>query len=195
MSHEIHHTDACLLRAPARGEADRLLVLYTRQLGRVVAVAQGVRKESSKLRFALVPRGFARVALVAGREVWRLTGAESAGYPPLPTRATRAHFRRLTDMLDRLVHGEEQHEELFLLLAEAHTALADPACSAEAAECVEHLALARLLTLLGYVGEGQLPRELLTQGALTDPAARAAALAQRAVLVHVINDALAASHL
>ena len=44
---QIHHTEAIVLGGYAKGEADKLISLYTRDFGLVRADAKGVRKSTS----------------------------------------------------------------------------------------------------------------------------------------------------
>jgi len=69
--------EAVVLRHQDWGEADRLLWLYTREHGRLRAVAKGVRRMRSRKAGHLEP--FTRVSLVLarGREWWIVTQAET----------------------------------------------------------------------------------------------------------------------
>lgn len=60
-------TDAWVLRKQEQGEYDARLVLFTRELGRVMAKATSVRKITSKLAAHLEPFLRTRVRLVEGK--------------------------------------------------------------------------------------------------------------------------------
>ncbi|MDD4753342.1 MAG: DNA repair protein RecO, partial [Desulfitobacteriaceae bacterium] len=47
---KIYSVEALILRARDYGEADKILTLYTREQGKVSAIAKGVRKPKSRLR-------------------------------------------------------------------------------------------------------------------------------------------------
>jgi DNA repair protein RecO (recombination protein O) len=51
--HHIYHTEGFILSSRNVGEANKILTIYTREIGFVKALAQGVRLVKSKLRFAL----------------------------------------------------------------------------------------------------------------------------------------------
>ncbi|MBI3421248.1 MAG: DNA repair protein RecO [Candidatus Sungbacteria bacterium] len=70
-----YKTDAVVLSRLPRGEADALYTLYTREFGKVQAIAQGVKKESAKLRGHLEPLCLSSVQFVLGRNQERLTHA------------------------------------------------------------------------------------------------------------------------
>jgi len=79
-------TEAVVLRSIRYGEADRILHLYTPDLGRIGAIAKGVRRARSRFGWRLEP--FSRVALVLhqGRsDLMTVTGAD--------TIASNAHLR------------------------------------------------------------------------------------------------------
>ncbi len=73
--HHIHHTNALILGSRNRGEANRVFTILTREMGLIHAVAQGVRLNKSKLRYALTDYSYAKIDLVRGKEVWRITSA------------------------------------------------------------------------------------------------------------------------
>jgi DNA repair protein RecO (recombination protein O) len=78
-------TEAVVLRTIRYGEADRILHLYTREYGRLGAIAKGVRKPRSRFGGRLEP--FFRLALVLHRsrgDLHTVTSAETIeGYPRL----------------------------------------------------------------------------------------------------------------
>ncbi len=59
--------DAVVLRTIRSGEADRVVVLWTREHGKVRALAKGSRRPSSRLGGAVEALGVVRVDLVASR--------------------------------------------------------------------------------------------------------------------------------
>jgi DNA repair protein RecO (recombination protein O) len=78
-------TEGVVLRSIRYGEADRILHLYTREYGRLGAIAKGVRKPRSRFGGRLEP--FFRLALVLHRsrgDLHTVTSAETIeGYPRL----------------------------------------------------------------------------------------------------------------
>ena len=73
--HHIYHTEAFVLGSNQNGEDSKIITLYTKELGLVRAKAQGIRKLASKLRFTLQNFSYAKVDLVRGKEIWRITTA------------------------------------------------------------------------------------------------------------------------
>ena len=63
--------EAVVLRHTDWGEADRLLTLYTREQGKVRAVAKGARKINSRKAGHLEPFTRVKLQLARGREIGR----------------------------------------------------------------------------------------------------------------------------
>ncbi|HEV8311190.1 MAG TPA: DNA repair protein RecO [Methylomirabilota bacterium] len=109
-------TDGIVLRARDLGEHDRLVSLYTRDLGKLTAVARGARRVRSRFGGALElftwgdVVGFER----EGRELVRLDHFD-----------IRRSFRRLREDLERLGQGARMLEAVGRLVEERD---AHPAC-------------------------------------------------------------------
>ena len=71
-----YHTEAWLLATRPIGEADRLVTLYTKDLGRIDALAKGTRLAKSKLKGHLNLFSRVRVLLTSGKELWRIIDVE-----------------------------------------------------------------------------------------------------------------------
>ncbi|MGZ9234980.1 MAG: DNA repair protein RecO, partial [Anaerolineales bacterium] len=69
--------DAVVLRHSDYGEADRLLTLYTRQLGKTRAVAKGARKIASRKAGHIEPFTHVKLQLAKGRDMLILTQADT----------------------------------------------------------------------------------------------------------------------
>ena len=78
----MHVTDAIILKKEAAGEADLLITALTPDFVRVRLVAQGARKVGAKLKGHLEPLSLSRLSFVAGRNNYRLVGAELQNFFP-----------------------------------------------------------------------------------------------------------------
>ncbi len=103
-------TDAIMLASRERGEADAYLIFFTKDLGRVSAVATGVRLAKSKLRGHLTLFTPLRLMLTRGSTVWRLIDAESEA--ALEDGATPYH-KRCADFILRMTGDEEPDLDLW----------------------------------------------------------------------------------
>ncbi|WP_028278682.1 DNA repair protein RecO [Arthrobacter sp. H5] len=74
-----YRTEGVVLRTYKLGEADRIIVLLTREHGQVRAVAKGIRRTSSKFGARLEPFMTVDLQLVAGRTLDVVTQVETKG--------------------------------------------------------------------------------------------------------------------
>lgn len=101
--------EAIVLRHADWGEADRLLTLYTREHGKVRALAKGARKINSRKAGHLEPFTRVKLQLAKGRDLLIVTQAESVeAYQPLREDLVRMGTAAYAvELLDRFVPDEE----------------------------------------------------------------------------------------
>jgi len=87
----LYRDEAIVVRTYRLGEADRIVVLFTKARGKVRAVAKGVRKTTSRFGARLEPTSHVALQLYEGRHLDTITQAE-----------TLDHFRAIRDDLDRI---------------------------------------------------------------------------------------------
>lgn len=146
MAHKLHTTPAVVLQSAPTREADRIFWLLTQDLGLVVASAQSVREETSKMRYALTDLSHVRVTLVQGRTVWRITGAESVSSGLLSNKQQEV-YGRIVALVRRVVPTDEVCTDVFRLLCNTHSALKNHADM----QSIEVLCVGRLLYATGYL--------------------------------------------
>lgn len=112
--------EAVVLRHADWGEADRLLTIFTRERGKLRAVAKGARKMRSRKAGHLEP--FTRVALLlaSGRDLWIVTQAETVdAYLPLREDLERTGYAAyVIELLDRFTYEEGEAQSLYRLLVD-----------------------------------------------------------------------------
>ncbi len=113
-------TEAIVLRSIRYGEADRILHLYTPDLGRLSAIAKGARRSRSRFGARLEPFLRVRAHLHEGRsELLTVTGVDTvathAGLREYA--ATLDSAARACDAVTRLFETSDPHPEVFHLLA------------------------------------------------------------------------------
>ncbi|MEZ5078206.1 MAG: DNA repair protein RecO [Solirubrobacterales bacterium] len=123
-------TEAIVLRSIRYGEADRILHLYSRQRGRIGAIAKGARKPRSRFGGRLEP--FFRLDLVLheGRgDLLTVTGVTTVdGYPRLRASGPAiAAGARACDAVLRLLDAAEPNPPAYNLLCRYLALLDDPA--------------------------------------------------------------------
>jgi len=113
--------EAVVLRHADWGEADRLLTLYTRERGKVRAIAKGARKIRSRKAGHLEPFTRVTIQLAKGRDLLIVTQAETVeAYLPLREDLVKtATASYIVELLDRFTYEDEsENHALFRLLAE-----------------------------------------------------------------------------
>ncbi|RZI83178.1 MAG: DNA repair protein RecO [Rubrivivax sp.] len=139
---------AFVLHSHDWSESSLILDLFTRDHGRVVAVAKGAKRPYSQLRPVLMP--FQRLHVTFGvrrsdeAEVWLLRQAEWAGGPAWPGGAALLPGFYLNELLMRLLARHDAHPGLFDAYAQTLQALADPALLQAALRAFEMLLLRQL---------------------------------------------------
>lgn len=123
MSHHIYQTKAFIIDSADVGEANKLLTIFTADLGLIFVSAQGVRIMKSKLRPSIQDLSYSKIALVRGKEYWRLTSAEKliSLYDKRVQLSVRKLMARVLMFVKRLTAGETKHEELFDMLSKLFT--------------------------------------------------------------------------
>jgi DNA repair protein RecO (recombination protein O) len=123
----VYSTDAVVLRQRKLGEADRIVTLYTANLGKVEAVAKGVRKAKSRLAGHVEPLTQGTFQLAHGRTLDIVTQVEACETFP----AVRSDLDRLSralyacELLDRFTEPREPHALLYSLLVDTLKRVAD----------------------------------------------------------------------
>ena len=72
-----YQTEAIIIKKVKLGEADRILTLYTPHLGKIQAVAKGVRRPKSKMAGHLELLTHSQVSLARGRNLDTITGSQT----------------------------------------------------------------------------------------------------------------------
>ena len=81
-----YQTEAIIIKKTKLGEADRILTLYTPALGKIQAVAKGVRRPKSKLSGHLELLTHSQVTLARGHNLDTVTGSQTVNsFMPLKT--------------------------------------------------------------------------------------------------------------
>jgi DNA repair protein RecO (recombination protein O) len=122
--------EAVVLRHSDYGEADRLLTLYTRQLGKTRAIAKGARKIASRKAGHIEPFTHVRLQLARGRDMLILTQAETVdAYQPLrEDLILTSQASYVLELLDRFTYQDDtENSAIFRLLTETLARLASQA--------------------------------------------------------------------
>jgi DNA repair protein RecO (recombination protein O) len=193
--HHIYHTQGFILSSRNTGEANKMLTIYTREMGLVHAAAQGIRLHKSKLRFTLQDFSYASIDLVRGRELWRVTSAKHISSFPLARCNTKTIIlmARVSKLLERLCAGESPSEIIFDDFIQALYLLDNEEASSSFREALElHLVL-RIMNSLGYIGDSDILSKYLCSSFDSDKTVML--LKERQSIIAYINKALSESQL
>ena len=141
--------EAVVLRHHDYGEADRLLTLYTRQLGKTRVLAKGARKIASRKAGHIEPFTQVKLQLARGRDMLLVTQADTVdAYLPLRENLIlTGQASYVLELLDRFTYVDEiENPSTYRLLTDTLTRLA----SNDDPWLVIRYYEMRLLDLLGF---------------------------------------------
>lgn len=144
----VYKTDGIILRHRNLGEADKVLTIYTPRLGKLEAVAKGVRRPTSRLAGHVEVLAHASLLLAHGRNLDVVTQAQEVeSSRPLwedLERLGRAAYA--AELVDRCTPDRQEHEAVYRLLLETLRRLRER----DDLDLVLRYFEVQLLSLLGY---------------------------------------------
>ena len=143
-----YQTEAIIIKKTKLGEADRILTLYTPHLGKIQAVARGVRRPRSKLAGHLELLTHSQVSLARGRNLDTITGSQTINsFLPLKSNLElTSHALYAIELVDQFTADHIENYPLFELLLETMGYL----CQAGDNELVLRYFELHLLNEVGY---------------------------------------------
>lgn len=192
--HHIYHTEGIILGSNNFGEAAKYYYIFTRDLGMILASAQGVRKLSSKLRFVLQDFAYIRVDLVQTRNIFRVTNASKTNMLEQITKKPHTFkvFANVARLLRRLLPGIETNEALFVDLIH-NLSFLEKLEKEDELKNIEAVIVLRILNNLGYIGENEIMKNLVKSPFEENLILEVAK--SRAHILNQINKALKETHL
>lgn len=144
----LYKTKGVVLRTRDYGEADRIVIIYTEEAGKVPAVAKGARRPRCRLRGVTQNFVLAEYLLFSSKSLDTISQGESIeAFAPLREDLTRmAYASYFAELVDKFTLERARAPELFHLLVEVFTML----CAHVQPEVVARWGELRLMTLLGY---------------------------------------------
>lgn len=145
LMYSIYTTPALILDSKPHGDNDTILTILTKEFGLLRAVANGLRKEASKLRFSLQIFSVSDISLVKGKSMWRVTNAK---HVDSLVGDNNVVLEKVKLTILRLVHGEEVGDLYNIITNGLNVETADK-------EGLERILVLRILNELGYIeGKG-----------------------------------------
>lgn len=151
----LFRVEAIVLKSKNLGEADKILSLFTRELGKVTAVAKGVRKIKSKNRGAVQPFSLSSIMLYQGKNLDTVTQCQLLeGFPALRSDLERMSYASyFAQLVDLMLPEREKNEEIFLLLLTSFYLLAHASLEDGILELVARQFEIKLIARLGFQPE------------------------------------------
>jgi len=143
-----YQTEAIVIKKIKLGEADRILTLYTPHLGKIRAVAKGVRRTKSKLSGHLELLTHSLVSLARGRNLDTITGSQTINsFLPIKNDLWLTSCALYAaEITDHFTADENENHPLFQLLLQTMERL----CQGGNNEVVLHYFELHLLDRVGY---------------------------------------------
>ena len=143
-----YQTEAIIIKKIKLGEADRILSIYTPHLGKIQAVAKGVRRPKSKMAGHLELLTHSLVSLARGRNLDTITGSQTINsFLPLKSDLQLTSYGLyVTELVDQFTADYIADYPLFQLLLETLKRL----CQGNDNELVLRYFELQLLNEVGY---------------------------------------------
>ncbi len=122
----IYRTEAVVLKQRRLGEADRIITLYTPQLGKIDAVAKGIRRQTSRKAGHLEQLTLTSLLLAHGQNLDLITQSETVeSFLPVREDLQRlASGLYVAELVDRFTELRSENYAVFRLLVETMQRLA-----------------------------------------------------------------------
>jgi DNA repair protein RecO (recombination protein O) len=147
-----YRTQGVFIKKTARGEADEVFTIYTRDFGKLRVLAKAVRKITSKLRAGADLFYFSEIEFIQGKSQKTLTDAVLIDkFPLLGKNLSKLRLAHsLAMILDKLTPWEEKDEKVWKLLQEVLGKMNDAGFKIYDLKLVYYYFFWNLVSLLGY---------------------------------------------
>lgn len=112
-----YRSEGLIIRVRDYNESDRIVTIFTREYGKVQAIAKGCRKQKSRSRGIIQLFTYADFALYKGRNLDTITQCEAKeSFTDIRNDLERlAYASYICELLDGFVTSGEKHDDLFYL--------------------------------------------------------------------------------
>ena len=114
-------TEGIILKKAGLNEIDQLLIVYTKELGKIRVSAKGVKKLESKLRYSIEPISYVQLILVEGKNFLILKDAVLKNqFLKIKKDLKKIKIaKEIADLIDEAIVGEEKDEDMWKLILQA----------------------------------------------------------------------------
>lgn len=117
----VYKTEGIIVRKFNSGEWDNLLVVYTKEFGKILVKAKSLRKKEAKMKSSLETFNHVHLVLAKGKNIDTISGVFLInGFPRIREKLeSMAIAFYLCEILDKLVIGPERDERIWQLIKKA----------------------------------------------------------------------------
>ena len=147
-----YRTEAFVLTKKDKGEADQIVLFYTKDFGKIRVLAKSIRKIQSKLRGGIGLFSLSKIEFIKGKNYKTLTDARSEdNFPKIKNDFKKLFIaQKISDILERLIKGEEEDSLIWPLLKDTFKKLEETSLKEDYYFLFYHYFAWNLLSLLGY---------------------------------------------
>lgn len=160
--YNIYTTCGIIIKTREISESDKILSVFTKDFGRLEIFVKGARNISSKLRHHLDLLDYSDISFIAGKEFWRLTGAEKiSSWTEIIKDIEKIKLAAKTVcFMDKILQGEEKNEILWNILVSYLNFLNNSGFylndnTAVFKKTLENIITVKILYSLGYADESK----------------------------------------
>ena len=148
-----YYTEGIILKRQNVRESDKIVTIYTKDYGKIQALAKGSRKIKSKLAGSLEPFFYTRLMLAHGRNIDKIASSEVIeNFSKLREDLSKINLSSyIVDLLDRLTKVHHGDTIIFNLLRQTFLVLENKnRIKNEEAKKIKLFFVWRMLSLLGF---------------------------------------------
>lgn len=114
----LYSTEGIILKQTKYNESDKILTIFSKDRGKIQAIAKGARKHKSSLRAGSQIFGYSKFILYKGRGMYNISQAENieSFYHLRENLEKLAYGTYIIELVDSAIAEEESNEKLFGLL-------------------------------------------------------------------------------
>ena len=123
-----YRSQGFFLKKSARGEADELFTIYTKDFGKLKIIGKAIRKITSKLRGGAEPFYLSDIEFIQGKTYKTLTDASLIeNFKNIRQNLVKLRIaNEIAELVDSLIAKEEKDEKIWELLNEVFQKLNNP---------------------------------------------------------------------
>jgi len=111
-------TEGIILKSNHFNEVDRILTIYTKELGKIKVSAKGIKRLESKLRYSIEPISYVQLILVEGKNFLILKNAIIKNqFLDIKKDLEKLKIaKEIIKIIDEAIIGEEKDEDIWKLI-------------------------------------------------------------------------------